>query len=232
MPDDFDIHERHRDDSDAGPADMSPFPVLQAGGFGATVDAYAWEPDADTSPPRMRLWLVSLPGSQQAVKALWAQLVKAEMATLTIDDGRAHFCSLASQTSRGWRFFKAPLPAAGGYHGVLVPEVALFSAERPKFLLLRRSADDPATLHYRFLSRRVTLPLHPTWAEWLWARALQTGEARRLKSWGLEAYLCTPDETELTADLTAAIRHGALGLADDCGQSVGARPSTPSVAVS
>jgi hypothetical protein len=210
-----------------GPTGQASLPVIESGGFGATVDACASEPDTESSRPMMRLWLVSLLGSQQAVKAIWVLLMKGETATLTTDSGRAYFCSLASQGPRGWRFFRAPLPAAGGYHGMLVPELALYSAGLPGFLLLQRDADDPAMLHYRFLNRRVTLPLHPTWAEWLWARALRTGEARRLESYGLEAFLCTPDEPALTADLTEAIRHGVLGLADHVGQSGGVGSTIP-----
>ena len=109
---------------------------------------------------------------------------------------------------------------------MLVPEAVLFAAERTEFVLLRRSADDPATLHYRFLNRRVALPLHPTWADWLWARALRTGEAQSLEALGLEAYRCSPDEAALTADLTAAIKRGELGL-DHVGQLAGTGPATP-----
>lgn len=194
-----------------------PLPVLQAGGFGASVDAAAWDPDQDVNLPRMRLWLVSLLGSQQTVKALWAQLVKGETATLSTGDSSVHFCAQASEGARSWRFFRASLPAAGGYHGLLLPEVALFSAERPDFLLLRRAEDDAAKLHYQFLNRRVAVPLHPSWADWLWDRALRSGEARALESRGLDAYRCVPDETALASDLAASIRRGALGLAVDHG---------------
>lgn len=208
-------------------ATSAPLPVLQAGGFGASVDAFAWEPDPDTSSPKMRLWLISLLGTQQAVKALWARLVQGETATLSADASGARFCALAPNGPRAWRFFRASLPAISGYHGVLVPDVALFSAEHPEFLLVLRPTDDAAVLHYRFLSRRVALPLHPSWADWLWNRALRTGEARSVESWGLEAYRCTPEEAALTADLTAAIRHRELGLADRVGQAVGAGSTTP-----
>jgi hypothetical protein len=176
----------------------------------------------------MRLWLISLLGSQQAVKALWAQLVKGETATLTTEGRRAQFCALMPQGPRSWHLFKASLPASGGYHAVLVPEAVLFMTERPEFVLLRRSADDPATLHYRFIYRRVALPLHRSWADWLWARALKVGESCRLESWGLEAYRCTPDEAALTADLTAAIQRGELGL-DDFDRPDDAGPATPSL---
>jgi hypothetical protein len=215
MHDPHDHNNRPAMMSPGASTDAAPLPVLQAGGFGASVDAFAWEPDPDVNPPRMRLWVVSLLGSQQAVKALWAHLIKGETATLSTDDGSVHFCALAPEGARGWRFFRASLPAAGGYHGLLLPELALFSAERPDFLLLPRVEDDAANLHYRFLDHRVTLPLHPSWADWLWNRALQSGEARALESRGLDAYRCDPDEAALASDLAVDIRRGALGLADE-----------------
>ena len=144
-------------------------PVLQAGGFGASVDAFAWEPDPDPAARRMWLWLVSLLGPQQAVKALWARLVKGELATLSREAlGDARFCLLAPEGPRGWRFLTASLPAAAAYQGVLVPEAARYTADRADFLLLPRDAAEAARLHYRFLNRRLDLPLHPDWADWLW----------------------------------------------------------------
>ncbi len=62
----------------AEPGGSVPLPILQAGGFSATADAYAWEPDPDPSARRMHLWFVSLLGSHEAVKALWARLVKGD----------------------------------------------------------------------------------------------------------------------------------------------------------
>src|SRR5438045_1401814 len=112
--------------------ESGPLPVLRASGFSATVDAFAWEPDPGAASHQMRLWFISLLGQQQVVKALWARLIKGEVGTLSFEDaGTAHFCALSPEGPRGWRFFTASLPAAAGYQGVLVPEAALFSAERP-----------------------------------------------------------------------------------------------------
>ena len=105
-----------------GLADSSPLPVLTAGGFGASVDAYACETDSEGNPPRTRLWVVSLLGSQQAVKALWAQLVKGDTVALS-DAGSTRFCILARQAGRGWRFFRASLPSAGGITGCSCPSL-------------------------------------------------------------------------------------------------------------
>ena len=198
------------------PTEWLRLPVLQAGGFGASVDAFAWEPDPDASPPQMRLWLISLLGSQQAVKALWAHLVKGETATLStgcrqrplLRPGCRRSTRLAILQSFAAGCQRLPRRArarSGAVHdgapGVPAPAACL-----PMM---------PPMLHYRFLNRRVALPLHPSWADWLWERALRTGEARALESLGVEAYRCIPDEAALGSDLTAAIRRGALKLPDE-----------------
>lgn len=191
-------------------------PVLQAGGFSASVDAFAWEPDPDASARRMRLWLLSLLGPQESVKALWARLVKGEIATLSFEDfGTARFCALAPEGPRGWRFYTANLRAVAGYHGLLVPEAALYGSERTDFLLLVRHPEEAPMLHYRFLNRRLDLPLHPQWATWLWERALASSEAIALESRGLSAYRCVPDPNKLAVDLGAAVAQGILGLAEE-----------------
>jgi len=195
--------------------EATPLPVLQADGFSVSVDAIAWEPDTDPTARRMRLWFVSLLGPQEAVKALWARLIAGEVAILNrADPARADFCALAPEGLRSWRFFTAGLRAVAGYHGLLVPEAARYTAERPDFLILPRQLDEAPGLHYRFLNRRLDLPLHPSWAEWLWERARQTGEAVTLESQGLSAYRCIPNADALAADLGTAARDGTLALAD------------------
>lgn len=192
-------------------AENIPLPVLQAAGFGASVDAVAWEPEPGASGRELRLWFLSLLGPQQAVKALWARLVKGEIASLSFEDlGTARFCALAPEGPRSWRFFGASLPAAAGYHGVLVPEKALYRTDATDFLLLPREGAAP--LHYRFLNRRLDLPLHSSWADWLWQRALDAGEATPLEAQGIEAYHCAPNPDALAADLSAAVRAGTLAL--------------------
>ena len=203
-----------RDDQQV-PVESDNLPVLQAAGFNASVDAFAWESDPDPGAHRMRLWFLSLLGPQESVKALWARLVKGEMATLSLEDlGRAHFCALAPEGPRSWRFYTANLRAAAAYHAVLVPEVALYASDRSDFLLLVRQPEEAPMLHYRFLNRRLDLPLHQTWAAWLWDRALRVREAVSLQSHGLCAYRCAPDPEKLADDLGAAIRDGILSVTE------------------
>lgn len=203
-------------------AESHTLPLLQAGGFTASVDAFAWEPDPDPATRRMRLWFLSLLGPQQALKALWARLVKGELATFSREAlGQVHFCALAPEGPRTWRAYSAGLPAAAGHQLVLLPEAARYAAAREDFLLLPRAEAEAPWLYFRFLDRRVDLPLHAGWHGWLWERALRTGEAVALEADGIRAYRCTPNADGLAAELSAAVRSGRLRVPDGAEEASG-----------
>jgi hypothetical protein len=204
--------------------DAAALPVLQAGGFSASVDAYAWELDPDSASRRMRLWFLSLLGPQQSLKAVWARLLRGEVATLSQEAlGSALFCVLAEREPRTWHSFTAALPGAGGHHLILLHDASRLNSSRPDILLLPRSIEEAARLHWRFLDRRLDLPLRPMWADWLWDRATRVGEAVALEAFGTLAYRCTPDLSALAAALSAAIREQRLP--DEPGQEVGILPA-------
>ncbi|MBI4496617.1 MAG: hypothetical protein HY689_01800 [Chloroflexi bacterium] len=193
--------------------DASALPLLQAGGFSASVDAFAWEPDPDPAARRMRLWFVSLLGSQQALKAVWARLLKGELATLSREaTGQVQFCALAPEGPRAWRSYAASLPAAAGHQWVLLPEAARHAAALDTFLLLPRTEEETSLLYFRFLDRRVDLPLHVSWRQWLWERALQAGEAVALEAEGISAYRCQPDPDALRRDISEAIQRRVIDI--------------------
>jgi hypothetical protein len=200
-------------DVDPGAQKPPGLPILDAGGFAANVDAYAWEPDPDPAARRMRLWFLSLLGPQQAIKAVWARLVRGEIATFSREAlGQVHFCALAPEGPRSWRAHTASLPGASGHQLVLLPEAARHAAARDDILLLPRAAEEAPLLHFRFLDRRVDLPLYAGWSDWLWRRALRTGEAVALEAEGILAYRCAPQPEQLAAELSAAVATGALGV--------------------
>lgn len=178
---------------------------VRCAGFSAAVDAYARD-DAD-------LWFISMLGNQQSVRALWARLLKGEPAVLSDDalmGGR--YCELAREARGATRFYSAKLPVTGATHGMLIPEQALYAGERFDFLLLARSVEEAPALHYRFLSRRVDLPLHPLWTDWLWERGLARGEVRPLDALGVHAWHCTPDRSDLKQALGRALRGHRIPL--------------------
>jgi hypothetical protein len=196
-------------------AEDRDLPLVQASGFTVSADAFVWEPEADPSAGRMRLWFLSLLGSQQALKAIWARLLKGELVTISREAlGQVRFSALAPEGPRGWRSYMANLPAAAGHQLVLLPEVARYQGARDDFLLLPRSAEEAAVVHFRFLDRRVDVPLYPRWRDWLWERALRSGEAVSLEAEGILGYRCVPNRDALAEELGRAIRDGTLATLD------------------
>ncbi|MBE7518412.1 MAG: hypothetical protein HS107_04115 [Thermoflexaceae bacterium] len=176
--------------------------TIRAGGFTATVDGCA--------RGGSELWFLSMLGHQQAVRAIWARLVKGEAGFLSSTELGGEPTPLAREAWGTWRFTGMRLPSGSAYHGMLIPEIAAYATDRLDFLLLVREQGDAAPLHFRFLARRLDLPLHPSWAEWLWRRGLENEEVQQLESAGLQAFHCRPDPEALRADISDAVRRRSL----------------------
>ena len=191
--------------------------TINAGGFSATADAIAR--DADTEC----IWFLSMVGSQTALKAIWASLLKQPPDVAHVIkgveggafEGNYRRCIVPPQTIGTWTTKIARLPASGGYHALVYTRMAELAFERDDFLLLSRDETGAPELHHRFLDRRSPLPLHHSWASWLWRRGLDTGEIVPLESSGIFAYRCEPDGDLLREDLSDAVVAGILTLAEE-----------------
>ena len=204
--------------------DAAPAPVpdddlhtITAGGFSATADAFARDDEMQ------ELWFLSMVGSQTALKAIWASLLKQppDAAHLVKGaDGMAlsgNFlrCAIPHRTVGTWTTRIARLPRSGGWHALVYTRLAEYAFERDDFLLLARGEDDAPALHHRFLDRRSPLPLHRSWADWLWRKGLQQGAVVPLQSSGVAAFRCSPNAEWLREDLSAAVAAGTLTLPDE-----------------
>ena len=203
----------------AGPAGPEDLHTISAAGFSATVDAFARD-ERDQA-----LWFLSMVGSQTALKAIWAALLKQppEVAYLargadgTALSGGYQRCMIPRHTVGTWTTKIARLQATGGWHALVFTKMAEFGHETDSFLLLAGDERGAPALHHRFLDRRSPLPMHHSWAGWLWERGIATGEISPLQSAGIAAYLCRPDGELLRNDLSEAVASGVLTLADEAG---------------
>ena len=140
--------------------DLAPQPedlyTINAGGFSATADAFARDPDS------CGLWFLSMVGSQTAVKAIWAALLKQPPDLAHIikgADGMAlsggyQRCVVPRETVGTWTTKVTRLPVSGGWHALVYTTLAEFGSDHDNFLLLARSAEEAPALHHRFLDRR------------------------------------------------------------------------------
>ena len=159
-------------------------------------------------------------GSQTALKAIWASLLKQPPDVAHIirgADGMAlsggyQRCIVPHETIGTWTTKIARLPVSGGWHALVYTKTAEYAFERDSFLLLAQSEDEGPALHHRFLDKRSPLPLHGSWADWLWERGLDNGEIVPLQSSGVSAYRCSPKADRLREDLSEAVASGLISL--------------------
>ena len=188
--------------------------TISANGFSATADAFARDPDAEG------LWFLSMVGAQSALKAIWAALLKRPPETAhllagtdgAVLSGGFHRCEIPYGTLGTWTTKIGRLPVSGGWHALVYTRMAEYAFERDAFLLLAPGEEEAPALHHRFLDRRSPLPLHRSWADWLWQRGLAEGEIVPLQSAGIAAYRCTPSAEALREDLSHAVAAGTLTL--------------------
>ena len=201
----------------SGDDSAAPLYTITAGGFSATCDAFA------TDAEQNHLWFVSMVGAQTSLKAIWAALLNSPPSPAflikgAVDDlheGGYERCQIPEHSIGTWKTKIARLPQAGAYHAMVYTQMAELSFERDAFLLLTPDASAAPALHLRFLNQRTELPIHHSWADWLWQQGLENEAIRPLKSAGLHAWSCYHDPQQLETELSAAVKYGALKLPRD-----------------
>ena len=121
--------------------------TISAGGFSATTDAFARDEGTDG------LWFLSMVGSQTALKAISASLLKQPPEAAHVirgADGMAlsggyQRCVIPPETIGTWTTKFARLPISGGWHALVYTKTAEFSYEKDSFLLLAQ-ADEEAPM--------------------------------------------------------------------------------------
>ena len=107
--------------------------TINAAGFSATADAF------DCDPHSQGLWFLSMVGSQTALKAIWASLLKQppDVAHLIKGaDGMAlsgsyQRCGIPYGTVGTWTTKIAKLPVSGGWHALVYTKMAHHLSQRP-----------------------------------------------------------------------------------------------------
>ena len=201
--------------------------IITAGGFSAEVVEIAYTPAAEGAVSG-QLHYLSMVGAKEAVRAIGANLLKANAASGALEkigpNGLSEgYTDLVAynpwMTKKGsWKQLRpVKLPESGAYHSVVHSRILESGFTHPdtedkrlhetwrerarQFAILPRSDDEAANLYIRFLSERVNIPLHPLWANTLWqaARSAEDEEITSLATVGdFEGYLCSYDPETLT----------------------------------
>ncbi|VBB45017.1 conserved hypothetical protein [uncultured Desulfatiglans sp.] len=112
------------------------------------------------------VYLMSICGYQATVKGILANLL--EDYGVSIDIGGHEYYLARSGFSYKTRLKKLP---SGLVHAVVFPLTALPEKEGEKendFCVFREGNGDVLGLFFRHLDEKTEIPLHPSWANWLW----------------------------------------------------------------
>ena len=190
--------------------------AVSCDGYTATTDALI----GDIREGNSHLHMVSLIGTQAAVRILTANIMTDTPRTLLFqqidpesDDALPTGLVLALKRPKAsmWRKRQKQLPLSRAWHTLLWDRRIEPDHPTKDFLLI---GGDNETLnarrHLAFLRRKLKLPIHPSWADWAWTRALERNEAEEIAASGLRAWTCQPDEVDLKTDISQAVKTGLL----------------------
>jgi len=127
----------------------------------------AWCSDLIIEPDDMEtVYFMSICGYQVTVKGIVANLLENYSISIEID-GIEHDL-IRSET--GYKVQTRKLPS-GLVHAVVIPKLAVPNndeEEKNRFFVITKEHQDLLTLFFRHLDEKTEIPLHPSWASWLW----------------------------------------------------------------
>lgn len=145
--------------------------------------------------------LLSLVGTREAVKAIWARLMKGEAA---YGYNGSESKTVRMNAYEGSKLLTERLPS-GAFHGLILSRALL----RGEVLVCEQQENLPARF-YRSLTQTSRLPLHSAWKGWLWEHALAQEMLRPLASVRLHAYDVRVNMLELEQAVRVALVEGSL----------------------
>ena len=118
--------------SPSGDDEATQLYTITAGGFSATCDAFASDPEQN------HLWFVSMVGAQTSLKAIWAALLNSpphpafliKGAVDELHQGGYERCQVPESSIGTWKTKLARLPQAGAWHAMVYTQMAELSFER------------------------------------------------------------------------------------------------------
>ena len=148
-------------------------PELTASGFKAHIEAYLIQGNGYYAT----LYLLSLVGSREAVLAIHARLLKREPLLLGSDTSQAQYVRAGGVD---YHLAQGRLPS--GRHHALIYSRAILE----KQILIARSEAELMTRHAQAWSAHCEVPIHPTWAAWLWQTAQRQQYLTALSTYRLQ----------------------------------------------
>ncbi len=175
--------------------DPEPIPKMSFGGFSVYVEAYVLG--------GYKVYYASLFGSLGAVKAISAALVAGKSVSLHVPGEFKR--TVSKQFGRKYRMVSKRLPSRA-LNTVVLVDYMFLSHER-RFCFLVHDSDNPVVdRFYSQLVYRTEVPLHSSWAQWLWDEFCQKSWAGPLKCFRIQSYFIRFTDNKLSELLKRGVQ--------------------------
>lgn len=168
---------------------------MSFGGFSAYVEAYVLG--------GYKVYYASLFGSLGAVKAISAALVAGKSVSLHVPGEFKK--TVSRQFGRKYCMVSKQLPSRA-LNTVVLVDYMILSHERRFCFLAPGSDNSVVDRFYSQLVYRTEVPLHPSWAQWLWDEFHREGWRSPLKSFRIQSYFVRFTDHKLSELLKRGIQ--------------------------
>jgi len=174
-------------------------PILSFGGFTAYVEAYVFA--------GYKLYYASLFGSLGAVKAISAALVAGKSVSLHVPGEFKK--TISKQFGRKYRMISKRLPSRA-LNTVVIIDHMILSHERRFCFLTQGSKNSIVNQFFSQLVYRTEVPLHSSWAKWIWDEFCRQGYSGPLRCFRIESYFVRFTDNKLSELLKRGIQTGQI----------------------
>jgi len=175
-------------------SDPEPIPRMSFGGFTAYVEAYVFA--------GYKVYYASLFGLLGAVKAISAALVAGKSVSLHVP---GKFKKIVSkQFGRKYCMISKRLPSRA-LNTVVIADYMILSHER-QFCFLAQGSENPVDRFYSQLVYRTEVPLHASWAQWLWDEFCRQKWTGPLRCFRVQSYAVRFTDNKLSELLKRGIQ--------------------------
>lgn len=166
-------------------------PIIKSKGIQAYCTDLVMDPEGTA-------YLLSVAGYQVAVKGIIANVLDCGPVSVYGAGLRVEI----TRDSTAYQVHYHRLPS-GLYQAALVPKMAFAKCQEPKDRFLVLCQDNGKELFFDLLQAKSDIPLHPSWADWLWHHLARQNQLVALETvvGDYRGYLAFIDRNQLMQDL-------------------------------
>jgi len=185
-------------------------PIIHAGGVQAYADSFLRQTDNYNEAT----WMVSMFGSGVALQSIYASLLTGRAVDCFMPSGKTVTFALPTWRSKFHSIVKR-IPGQVFRHMVVYPEIAMQRSGESHFVLVGMEGTDFPHMLYRYLVKRVEVPIHKSWKQWMWSLFRSEEWLHKLSGYGRLRGYVVDGYWSLDTSITEAVRTHQLGVSND-----------------